>query len=392
MDLPLAPGTILAGKYRIARSIGAGGMGIVYAASHVDLGTQVALKVIARQHSSDEEMVERFRREARMASQARHPHIVDVLDLGCADGQWYLAMEMLDGLDLFDAIVLQRGYQPAELIAVLDPVLSALETAHGLGLVHRDLKPENIFLAHGPNREVVVKLLDFGVVKVIDEGAQSQLTRTGSVIGTPEYMAPEQATGGKVDARADLYAVGCVAYAMLCGAPPFVDKSVLRVLTAHVTTPPEPPSWVRPNLPFAALVDAFVLRALEKDPARRFATAAEMRLALSDLARAVGAPDATTRPIRLPEAGPPGFGDPRPSGPPASSDDLARTVPDWPPHARSPFTAGPPAAPKAPPLPAAGTRAPVPPAPARISTVGILLAALVGALVAALATWALISK
>ena len=190
----LAPGTLLAGRYRIGEKLGRGGMGTVYSARHVDLGRDIALKVIARRHASDERVIARFRKEARAAAQARHPNIVDVIDLGEADGRWYLAMELLDGIDLAQAIALKRVYEPAELPSVLDPVLAALDAAHAIGLVHRDLKPENIFLARTTGDDAHVKVLDFGVVKLADEGAEKHLTRTGTIVGTPEYMAPEQAT------------------------------------------------------------------------------------------------------------------------------------------------------------------------------------------------------
>jgi serine/threonine protein kinase len=380
-DPPLEPGTPVDGRYRIERGLGAGGMGRVYVAHQGD--RRVALKIISRKHSSDARVAERFRREARVASQARHPHIVEVLDHGEADGQLYLSMELLDGLDLREAIALQRSYEPGQILPVLDPILSALEHAHGLGLVHRDLKPENVFLARLANEDILVKLLDFGVVKVPEESAQQQLTRTGTIVGTPEYMAPEQALDAQVDARADLYALGCVAYEMLCGVPPFTDTSILRVLTAHATQRPLPPSQRRPGLPNASRVDAFILRALEKQPQRRFQTATEMRRALAELAAAVGDPEGARRPITLP------------TPPRNSSQDLSRTIPDAAPRA--------PAAPATPPLSSTSIptraidRGPLAPAqsPAnapstpRVSTVGVVIAALLGGALAALVFWLL---
>jgi len=345
-------------------------MGTVYAAWHVDLDRPVALKVVSPRHASEPRVVERFRREARMASQARHPNIVEVLDLGQLEGLWYIAMELLEGLDLYDAIVMKRCYEPAEIVPVLDQVLSGLEAAHGLGLVHRDLKPENVFLARAPGGHFTVKLLDFGVVKVPPdgEGAQAQLTRTGTVVGTPEYMAPEQATDAKVDQRADLYAIGCVAYAMLCGAPPFVDKSVLRVLTSHVCDPVVPPSRKRPGLAHAEAVDRFVLKALEKQPERRYQSAGEMRHALAEMAARLGSP-ADMQHISMPP------------------DDPSRTLPDRG-HSLADTT-------PAPMRPPAATTTPTVPAPAvtrprGVSATGVILAALAGAIVAAAATWFII--
>jgi serine/threonine-protein kinase len=284
----LPPGTVLAGRYRIDRKIGSGGMGVVYAAEHLALKRPVALKVIGRRHTAEPRQIARFRKEARVASQLRHPNVVEVIDLGQADGREYLAMEFLEGLDLCDAIHLADGYTVEDAVPILDQVLAALEVAHETGLVHRDLKPENVFLAQQPDGTHTVKLLDFGVVKVMEEGGQQHLTRTGTVVGTPEYMAPEQATTGEVDARADLYAVGCIAYAMFVGRPPFVDKSVLMVMSSHVKLPPTPPSKKRPTLKQGPAVDAFVLKALEKSPEKRYQSAAEMRAGLQKLASSVG--------------------------------------------------------------------------------------------------------
>jgi serine/threonine-protein kinase len=295
----LPPGHVLGGRYRIDRKIGSGGMGVVYAAEHLALKRKVALKVIGRQHTVEPRMVARFRREARVASQLRHENVVEVLDLGQAEQREYLSMEFLEGLDLCDAIHLAEGYAADDAIPILDQVLKALEAAHEAGLVHRDLKPENVFLAQQPDGTHVVKLLDFGVVKVMEEGAQQHLTRTGTVVGTPEYMAPEQATTGEVDHRSDLYAVGCIAYAMFTGKPPFVDKSVLLVMAGHVRTQPKLPSQARKTLQHGAAIDRFVMKALEKDPAKRYQTATDMRNALDALAAAVGR-GAQQRKITLP--------------------------------------------------------------------------------------------
>jgi serine/threonine protein kinase len=298
-DELLAPGTILGG-YQIERKVGVGGMGTVYAAQHLALRRRVALKVIGRQHTADARQVARFRREARVASKMRHANVVEVLDLGQADGREFIAMEFLEGIDLCDAIILAKGYEPADALPILDQVLQALEVAHAAGLVHRDLKPENVYLAQSAHGELTVKLLDFGVVKVPDESAQAQLTRTGTVVGTPEYMAPEQATTGAVDARADLYALGCIAYAMMTGRPPFVGKSVLLVMAAHVKQQPAPPSRLRPKLVAAAAIDAFIGRALEKKPDKRYQSATQMRAALAELARAIGDHHLIERKITMP--------------------------------------------------------------------------------------------
>jgi serine/threonine-protein kinase len=280
---------MFADRYKIDQRIGTGGMGAVYSADDLHLGRKVALKIISQKHMNEPRQVARFRREAEVVCNLSHPHVVRVLDVGQGNGREYLAMDLLEGMDLFDAIQLVGTYEPQDAVTILDQVLEALEAAHAASLVHRDLKPENIFLAQEEGGEINVKLLDFGVVKVPEEGAQAHLTRTGTVVGTPEYMAPEQATSGKVDARADLYALGCIAQAMLCGRPPFVNKSVVLVMTAHVTEKPVPPSQLRGDLKAPEAVDAFIGKALEKKPDRRYQTAGEMRKALARMASALGA-------------------------------------------------------------------------------------------------------
>jgi serine/threonine-protein kinase len=276
-------------------------MGAVYSAVDLTLKRKVAIKLISKHHTNEPRQVARFRREAEVASRIDHPHVVRVLDVGQAAGREYLAMEFLEGVDLFDAIQLVGTYEPADAVTILDQALQALEAAHALGLVHRDLKPENIYLAQSETGEINVKLLDFGVVKVMDEGGQKQLTRTGTVVGTPEYMSPEQASSGIVDARTDLYALGCIAMAMLCGRPPFVNKSVLVVMTAHVSEPPRKPSDIRGDLKAPKAIDQFIGKALEKKPENRYQSATEMRAALKRLAAELGAEPAAGR-ITLPAA------------------------------------------------------------------------------------------
>jgi serine/threonine-protein kinase len=273
----LPSGHLLGARYRIERVIGSGGMGTVYAASAVDTQRAVALKVIGDEHTHDPNVIARFQREGRLMAEIRHANIVDVLELGQLDGHWFIAMELLAGSNLEDAIAAHGPYAPRDAAPIIEAVLDALDAAHGHQVVHRDLKPANVFLADGAR----VKVLDFGVAKVVGQSAQEQLTRSGTVLGTPEYMAPEQAMGTSVDARSDLYAVGCILYAMLCGRPPFVDGWPMRVVMKQAFEAPAPPSRLRPGLPDA--VDRFIARALEKKPDDRFQSAGEMREALAAL-------------------------------------------------------------------------------------------------------------
>ncbi len=258
-------------------------MGTVYAASRIADASPVAVKVIHDEYASDPEVIARFKREGSLISQARHPNIVEVIELAQFDGRWFLAMELLEGMNLADDLEMRTTYEPTEMVPVLASVLDALEAAHQRLVVHRDLKPANVFLAGSPDA-MTVKVLDFGVAKFVGMTAEEQLTRSGTVIGTPEFMSPEQAMGKGADPRSDLYAVGCIAYAMLCGRPPFVDNLPLRVVMKQAFEPPPRPSQRRPDLDNAAAVDGFIVRALEKKPAERYQSAAEMRQALQALA------------------------------------------------------------------------------------------------------------
>jgi len=280
----LPPGSVLGQRYRLDRQIGSGSMGVVYAAHDLSRDRPVALKMIDRSHTADATMVARFQREGRIVSDLRHPNIVEVFDVGEIDGDWVMTMELLDGTNLADAIEATTAYTPESAIPILRGVLDALEIAHARQIVHRDIKPQNIFLARNGGGAATVKVLDFGVAKVVGLNAEDQLTRSGTILGTPEFMAPEQATGKGADHRSDLYAVACVAYAMLCGRPPFVDNWPMRIVMKQAFEPPVPPSRLRPELARAPEIDRVMARALEKNPEDRYQSAGEMRAAIEALA------------------------------------------------------------------------------------------------------------
>jgi tRNA A-37 threonylcarbamoyl transferase component Bud32 len=278
------------GNYRVTRLLSEGGMGVVYAAEHRLLGRPAAIKLLLDQYSRNPQIVQRFFTEARAATAIRHPGIVEIYDFGHQDdGSAYIAMELLDGEDL-DTRVRRLGRLPvSQSIHMTMQIASALAAAHGHGVVHRDLKPANIFLV--PDPQVVggerIKLLDFGIAKVAaseldgtaDAGARTQ---AGIVMGTPSYMAPEQCLGAAlVDARADLYAVGCILFEMLCGRPPFAGATGMDIIAAHLRQPPPHPREVVPEIP--APLEALILLLLEKDPARRPQTASELEAALGVL-------------------------------------------------------------------------------------------------------------
>jgi formylglycine-generating enzyme required for sulfatase activity/tRNA A-37 threonylcarbamoyl transferase component Bud32 len=271
------------GGYRVVEQLGTGGMGVVYVGQHELIGKRAAVKVLLPELSRDAAVVRRFFNEARAATQVRHPGIVEVFDFGhAADGSAYIVMELLHG-ETLSARVRRQGRVPLTTsIRLVQQIAGALGAAHAAGIVHRDLKPENVFIVRDPDVTggERAKVLDFGIAKLAgDMSAEELKTRTGAVIGTPRYMAPEQCRGAReVDHRADLYALGCIFYEMLCGRPPFLEKGIGDLFAAHMFMPPQPPSTFEPSVPPA--LDAVILNLLAKTPEQRFPSAAVFLQAL----------------------------------------------------------------------------------------------------------------
>jgi len=264
------------GSYQLGELLGRGGMGEVYRASHRMLARPAAIKLIRPEMLGGDDRaaaaraIARFRREAEAAAHLRSSHTVDLYDFGVTEDQTlYLVMELLEGMDL-ESLVRQHGQLPAaRVIHVLRQVCDSLEEAHARGLVHRDIKPANIHLGRVGCREDFVKVLDFGLVKTASMGVEPSLaTIDGVIMGTPAYMAPEMALGADVDGRADLYALGCVAYYLLTGEQVFTGDSVIKVITQHVQSVPVPPSQ-RTELPIPAPLEHLVLACLAKKPEDR---------------------------------------------------------------------------------------------------------------------------
>ena len=278
------------GSYRITGRIGEGGMGSVYLAEHSLLGRTAAIKVLHPELSHQPEIVERFFNEARSASGIRHPGIVEIFDFGYAqDDSAYIVMEHLAGESLRDRLDSATTLDPTRAASIGRQIASALQAAHDQEIIHRDLKPDNIFLV--PDQEVVggerAKILDFGIAKLAAGKGSSFRTQTGQLFGTPAYMAPEQCRGaGRVDHRADLYAVGCILYEMVCGRPPFVGEGGGEVLAAQIYEEPPAPRELAPHVPKS--LEAVILRLLEKDPAARYGTADELAKALRGLVQLTG--------------------------------------------------------------------------------------------------------
>src|SRR5207253_1566071 len=239
-------GAVLDGKYRLDAFLSHGGMGAVYRATHVMLGKTVAVKLINPELVTSPEIVRRFQREARAANALNHPNIVSVYDLGqTSDGTLYIAMEFVNGPSLKSVIERGGPVAPPRTILLLRQVASALSVAHRHNIVHRDLKPHNIMLATAEDGQEVASMMDFGIAKTFDEA--TQLTMTGYALGTPQYMAPEQAEGRPVDARSDLYALGVILYEMLAGDVPFNDVSAPAILIKQIKDVPLPPSLKNPR-------------------------------------------------------------------------------------------------------------------------------------------------
>ena len=292
----LAIGRIIDDRYRLTELLGEGEMGAVYRAERPD-GPPVAVKILHEDLGTDPAQRERFEREARALFALAHPNILEVHDFGVTEGSPYLAMELLEGMSL-DRYLEEREPPPSEALELVAQVLEGLAFAHGLGVLHRDLKSENVFVTRGPDGRPMAKLLDFGLVKFVDDerwGAGNKLTVMGSVFGTPAYMAPEQCAGAPVTAAADVYAAGVILFEALTGEWPFMEESRLTMFKAHLASPVPALRATREGLWTCDELEALTQRALAKLSADRFPDAGAMLAAL----RALPAPAA-----RLGEATP----------------------------------------------------------------------------------------
>ncbi|MGF1468618.1 MAG: serine/threonine-protein kinase [Sandaracinaceae bacterium] len=276
-------GQVLDGRYEIQQFLAEGGTGLVFRGVHQTLGRPVAIKVLRKEYSQLAEALERFRREARAATAVGNPHIVTIYDFGRLEGrQAYVVMELLDGVEL--AAILERQPQVPWTRAV-DIVLQLTEgmaAAHAAGIIHRDLKPENVVLVRDPETGApssFVKILDFGVAKF--QGAQVRLTGAGRMVGTPEYMAPEQCTGGAVDVRTDIYALGVMLYEMLMGRLPFAGGTLEECVRQHLQDPPPAFRKVGPDIEVPSGLEKVVRRCLAKAQDDRFGSMGELAAALA---------------------------------------------------------------------------------------------------------------
>jgi serine/threonine-protein kinase len=293
----------MVGNYRLLSVVGRGGMGTVYAAEHVYIGKRAAMKILHQRHAANADSVERFLREARAATSANHPNIVDVYDFGATPaGETYLAMELLDGRSLEDLLDRDGPLQLHRAINIVHQISSALAAAHEKGIAHSDLKPANVMLIQRPGRREIiraagtapdgqprfvvekegafdfVKVLDFGIAHIQDRPDGDAARH---VFGTPEYMAPEAARGEAVDARSDIYGLGILFYEMLTGTVPFHAAEAIDVLRMHVGTPPPRPTAIAPAAEITPAAERLILRALAKDAAARPQSMDDLRAELA---------------------------------------------------------------------------------------------------------------
>jgi eukaryotic-like serine/threonine-protein kinase len=272
-------GAVVAGKYRLRRVVGAGSMGVVCEAQHLEIGKRLAIKLIDASLAGMSDIAQRFRQEARAASLVESQHIVQVFDVGTDERLGlYLVMEYLTGRDLAKVISMEKRLPPDEAVRIGIQVARGLAKAHEAGVVHRDLKPANIFLTDREDDRPLVKILDFGISKVIDASradAKLRLTRAGTVVGTPQYMSPEQAQGYSVDARTDVWALGLVLYEMLAGRPAYLEMATYEQFIIHlVSNPPDPLAEVAPWVP--APLAKVVHRAIEHDMSARIQSCVDL--------------------------------------------------------------------------------------------------------------------
>jgi eukaryotic-like serine/threonine-protein kinase len=270
--------TVVDGRYRVLDRVGSGGMADVYCAEDLQLGRKVALKVLHRRFAEDREFVERFRREASSAAGLQHQHVVSVYDRGEYDGTYYIAMEYLDGRSLKQVVAEEGPLHPDRAIDLTLQILRAARFAHRRGVIHRDLKPHNVIV----DEEDRAKVTDFGIARA---GA-SDMTQTGSIMGTAQYLSPEQAQGTPVSEASDIYSVGVILYELLTGRVPFDGESAVTIALKHVNEAPVPPSAY--NAAVGPALDAVVLRAMEKDPTVRYRDADELIAALEAVRTATG--------------------------------------------------------------------------------------------------------
>ena len=296
----LQPGDRIADRYEIVKLIGEGGMGFVFEAKHVALGKRVALKLLNKDFSQNQEALERFQQEAKIAGSIGHLNICEVMDFGLTgEGLPYLVMDFLEGESLAEILKREKKIPEDIALGILSQILSALEEVHGKGIMHRDLKPENVFVTNVKGHGLVVKLLDFGISKVMKAGPESmRLTKTGSMVGTPYYMSPEQVRGNKdIDLRTDIYACGVMLYEMVTGKVPYGGSSYNEVIIGIIEKDYPDPRRITPDLP-EQVVD-LIRSSMQKNPTKRTPTVSAFKEQVTALQQLQQADDEVSRSVKF---------------------------------------------------------------------------------------------
>jgi serine/threonine-protein kinase len=316
-------GQRIADRYLLLARVGEGAAGVIYRGEHVTLRRPVAIKLLHHKLSGDDLAIERFRREATTVAEIDNDHVVKVFDFGKApDGRLFFAMELLDGETLAHVIVREGRLAVPRVCDILVQLGEALMEAHAMGYVHRDLRPGNLFLITRKGRADFVKLLDFGLAKLLTPEGDAAQTSLGMTFGDPRYMSPEQARGHTLDRRSDIYALGIIGYEMLCGTPPFGGQKTLDVLQKQLDVIPTPPSAVRKDVP--PWLEAIVLRALAKAPGERFLTVTRMIEAVRDEGRTAAPADGAKAASETPTAPAPAAASPGAPAPAAATAGAVR--------------------------------------------------------------------
>ena len=296
---PDLAGREILGRYRVLAKLGEGGMGAVYRGEQISLKRKVAIKLLHPELSADPALVRRFNAEAELVARLSHPNTVNIFDFGQdADGTLFIAMEYLEGRSLRQVVAVDGPLPVRRALHIAQQIAGAIADAHHHGIVHRDLKPDNVMLTERGRDKDVVRVLDFGIAKLRDEQKQTinPMTQAGDLVGTPQYMAPEQIRGEAVDGRADVYALGAVIYEMVTGRLVFEGQSLMAILSRHLLDAPEPPTRRRPELALPPAIDALVLEMLEKDKARRLPSMDAAAERIAQLAASLGGAAVATAP------------------------------------------------------------------------------------------------
>jgi len=298
-------GSVLSDRYRVIKKLGEGGMGTVYLAEHTTINKRLAIKVLSSEYCHKQDLVDRFLQEARAASMIEQENVVEITDFGSTpSGSVYFVMEFLNGEDLSQTIKSIGPLQWSRARQIMVQICTALAAAHDVGIVHRDMKPENCYRIKRASNPDFIKVLDFGIAKVIsDDGEGKGLTRTGMIFGTPEYMSPEQAKGEKVDHRVDVYAAGVILYELLTGRVPFTADTFMGILTKHMFEAPPAPSSVMMDADIPSDAEAIILKALQKDREYRFQSMEEMKAAIVAVGTGQAAVDVVAEDVLRPKGG-----------------------------------------------------------------------------------------